>query len=131
MRRGSMLLLCAAAFLTACADDPVAPIPEAARSPSDASPEVETGVAALGLLIERAGSALVLEQQEIEFRPASHLKARPGRHELAIGRRGDQLHVLTDASTEIYVNGARVSSLSAVPLRTQLLVAGKIEEAHA
>jgi hypothetical protein len=124
MRRGSMLLLCAAAYLTACADDPVAPISEAGRSPSEASTEVEAGVAALGLLIERAGSTLVLEQQEIEFRPASHLKTRPGRHTLAIGRRGDALQVLTDASTQIYVSGARVSSLSAVPLRTQLLVAG-------
>lgn len=127
MRRRSLLVLCSAVYLTACADDPVAPpMPEAARPSPEANPRTrsEEGVATLGLLVERTGSMLVLEQQEPEFKPASHVRARPARQELAIGRRGDQLRVVTDASTAIYLKGARVSSLGAIPLRTPLLVAG-------
>jgi hypothetical protein len=66
----------------------------------------------------------VLEQQAPDFRPAARGEARNARQALAIGRRGEQLRVVTDASTAIYVKGARVSSLGVVPLGTQLLVAG-------
>ena len=126
MRRRSLLVICAAVSLAACSDDPVGPPPEElARSPeSTPRAKVDAGVATLGLLVERTGSSLVLEQQEFDFKPAARVKARSVEHELSIGRRGGQLRVMTDASTEMYVKGQRVSSLKAIPVRTQLLVTG-------
>ena len=127
MRPRFLMVLCTAAVtFTACADDPVGPPPAPAESPPESTPSsrAETGVATLGILLERTGSSLVLEQQELEFTPASRGKARSARQELSIGRRGGSLRVTTDASTEIYVKGARVASLQDIPLRTQLLVSG-------
>jgi hypothetical protein len=127
MTRGFLVVLSVALTFTACTDDPVAPPPrDAATPPPDASPRIrrDDGVATLGFLVERAGSTLVLEQQAPELRPTSRGVAQHARQELAIGRGGDEIRVVTNASTAIYVKGTRVASLDAVPLRTPLLVAG-------
>ncbi|HJS43015.1 MAG TPA: hypothetical protein VJ755_06050 [Gemmatimonadales bacterium] len=125
MRLHSLPALSAAVYLTACAGDAVSPPrPDAARPSPETTPRAELGIATLGLLIERHGSTLVLKQQEPELRATSSVRARAAQQELAIGHGGHELRVMTDASTAIYVKGVRVSSLSAVPLQTQLLVAG-------
>lgn len=126
MKRGTFLMLCGAVYLTACADGPVAPPPPDAAAPEIAPrAKAERGVATLGVLAERRGSTLVLEQRELEFQPASDARIRSVRHEPSIGRAGAELRVIIDAATEIYVNGKRVASASEIPLQTQLLVAGR------
>lgn len=126
MRRSILLVLSGAVYLTACADGPVAPPSSDAAAP-EVAPRAkgDGGVATLGVLARRSGSTLVLEQRELDFQPASDMRIRSVRHEPSIGRAGEELRVAIDAATEIYVNGKRVSSPSEIPLRAQLLVAGR------
>ena len=125
MRRIPTLVFCGAVFLTACADHPAAP-------PAVSTPEItlpaqkDAGVASVGILIERRGSTLVLEQRGFEFTPAPGVTVGSARHEPSIGRAGGELQVLVDASTQIYFNGERVS-LDGLPLGTPLLAAGTPE----
>lgn len=123
MSRRIWLVVSVAVGMSACADAPVAP-PVDAISEIAPGPKPVAGVAALGILIERSGSTLVLEQRGFELQPTANVTVLAERYEPSIGRVGDQLRVLVDASTQIFLNGQRVSSLDAVPARAFLVVAG-------
>src|SRR5688500_10390464 len=126
MRGRTLLLVAGAVSLAACADNPAGP--SDATGPENPLPSMrDAGVAALGTLTRRTESGLVLTQRGFELEPAADPRVRSARYEPSIGRVGDDLVVIVNGSTEIYLNGQRVSSLAAVPLGAKLVVAGAAE----
>ena len=119
MRRSALLILIGAVHLSACADNPSAP-PEPAADPA----RQVAAVGVVGILTERNGSTLVLVQRAFDLEPATAANVRSARYEPAIGRVGDPISIVVDASTQFYLNGERVSSLDGIPLQARLVVAG-------
>ncbi len=119
----TLLVMAGVVSLAACADNPAAPRDDTSREIAPTAGR-DAGVAVLGTLTRRTESGLVLMQQGFEFEGAADPRVRSARYEPSIGRIGDDLAIVVDGSTEIYLNGRRASSLGGVPLGTKLVVAG-------
>ncbi len=119
----AVTLLCSVFYLSACGDQPTGPPPKTAPATPAAAFRPHR-VATIGVLLRREGSAFVLKQQELGFKPGPSWRARVLKHDLPIGKAGNDLRVMTDATTPVYMGGSR-SALDAVPLGTALLVAGE------
>ena len=127
MTRSAFVALCGALYLTACADNPVAPPPGPVALDVIPSQQQEEGVAAVGIMVERTGSTLVLEQRGMQFEAAPGAQVRSVVYTPSIGTVGGRLQVVVDESTQLYFDGKRVSSLAEIPLGTQLLAGGRAE----
>jgi hypothetical protein len=118
-------LLCGIGLLSACADQPAAPpLPGELTPGRPAALTTTTRIATLGTLVRRDQSTLVLRQEALGFKsgPSWHVKSLGS--ELAIGDAGNELLVVIEPTTPVYLQNARVASLDAVPLGVTLLVAG-------
>lgn len=127
MKRSALVALCGFAYLTACADNPVAPPSGRVALDVISDQQHEKGVAAVGIMVEQTGSTLVLEQRGMQFEAAPGAEVGSVEYTPSIGTVGGKLQVLVDDSTQLYFDGNRVSSLAEIPLGAQLLVGGRAE----